>query len=374
MKKIIEKDDELRYYGVKVLKILLFLLVIVGIYAIILINKQLKFTNMIWTVLTVISPFFFGVIIAYLLNPLITRMSKGKLNRFVSTSIVYIIILLLIYLCGSYLVPSLGKELTELFKYIPDVFAKVTSTAAKILGKLNLSESVNTQIIKSIKSFSVDYVYKLTTTMPEHTITFASKFVSSLGTIFISLIISFYLLIDFNKSSKNIYVLVPAKHRDNLHKLMSKISEQLFSFVKGTGLIAILVFIVSCIAFMVSGLKGAIFFALWNAITNIIPYIGPWLGGIPIVVFAFATDFRLGIIVLIIVIVIQILESYILHPIVMSKTMKLHPVTIIIGLLIFGHFFGIIGMLLATPITAILKTIAIYLNDRYKLLERLNLK
>ena len=210
--------------------------------------------------------------------------------------------------------------------------------------------------------------------MPEHTITFASKFVSSLGTIFISLIISFYLLIDFNKSSKNIYVLVPAKHRDNLHKLMSKISEQLFSFVKGTGLIAILVFIVSCIAFMVSGLKGAIFFALWNAITNIIPYIGPWLGGIPIVVFAFATDFRLGIIVLIIVIVIQILESYILHPIVMSKTMKLHPVTIIIGLLIFGHFFGIIGMLLATPITAILKTIAIYLNDRYKLLERLNLK
>ena len=374
MKKIIEKDDELRYYGVKVLKILLFLLVIVGIYAIILINKQLKFTNMIWTVLTVISPFFFGVIIAYLLNPLITRMSKGKLNRFVSTSIVYIIILLLIYLCGSYLVPSLGKELTELFKYIPDVFAKVTSTAAKILGKLNLSESVNTQIIKSIKSFSVDYVYKLTTTMPEHTITFASKFVSSLGTIFISLIISFYLLIDFNKSSKNIYVLVPAKHRDNLHKLMSKISEQLFSFVKGTGLIAILVFIVSCIAFMVSGLKGAIFFALWNAITNIIPYIGPWLGGIPIVVFAFATDFRLGIIVLIIVIVIQILESYILHPIVMSKTMKLHPVTIIIGLLIFGHFFGIIGMLLATPITAILKTIAISLNDRYKLLERFNLK
>ena len=94
MKKIIEKDDELRYYGVKVLKILLFLLVIVGIYAIILINKQLKFTNMIWTVLTFISPFFFGVIIAYLLNPLITRMSKGKLNRFVSTSIVYIIILL----------------------------------------------------------------------------------------------------------------------------------------------------------------------------------------------------------------------------------------------------------------------------------------
>ena len=132
--------------------------------------------------------------------------------------------------------------------------------------------------------------------------------------------------------------------------------------------------VVSCIAFMVSGLKGAVFFALWNAITNIIPYIGPYIGGIPIVAVAFATDYKLGIVILIVVLAIQLIESYILHPIVMSKTMKLHPVTIIIGLLIFGHFFGIIGMLLATPITAILKTIAIYLNDRYKLLERLNLK
>ena len=81
MKKIVEKDDEVKYYGVKVLKVLLFLLVIVAIYAILLINKQLRFTKMIWTILTVISPLFFGVLIAYLLNPLITRMSKGKLNR-----------------------------------------------------------------------------------------------------------------------------------------------------------------------------------------------------------------------------------------------------------------------------------------------------
>ncbi len=374
MKKEIEKNEELKYYSVKVLKILLFLLVIVGIYAVILINKQLKITNIIWTILKVISPLFFGVLIAYLLNPLITSMSKGKLNRFVSTSIVYVVIILLLYLGGSYLVPSLGKEITELFKYIPDVFNKITSFATNVLGKLNLSESLNAQIIKSIKSFSVDYVYKLTTTMPEYTISLASKFVSSLGTIFISLIISFYLLIDFDKSSDNIYIFIPKKHRQNVHKLLSIISEQIFSFVKGTGLIAILVFIVSCVAFMVSGLKGAVFFALWNAITNIIPYIGPWIGGIPIVVFAFSTDFRLGIIVLIIVVIIQILESYILHPIVMSKTMKLHPVTIILGLLIFGHFFGIIGMLLATPITAILKTIVIYINDKYKIMEKLRLK
>ena len=85
MKKNIEKDDELRYYGVKVLKILLFLLIVLAIYSIILINKQLRFTKILWTILTVISPLFFGILIAYLLNPLITSMSKGKINRFIST-------------------------------------------------------------------------------------------------------------------------------------------------------------------------------------------------------------------------------------------------------------------------------------------------
>mgnify|MGYP002513817533 CR=1 FL=1 len=156
-----------------------------------------------------------------------------------------------------------------------------------------------------------------------------------------------------------------------LTNLFKDISEQIFSFVKGTGLIAILVFAVSAICFGVSGLKAAIFFALWNAITNIIPYVGPYIGGIPIIAVAFATDFRLGIIITIVVVAIQILESYILHPIVMSKTMKLHPVTIIIGLLVFGHFFGIVGMLIATPATAILKTIWLFVDDKYKITIRL---
>ncbi|MBR2603738.1 MAG: AI-2E family transporter [Bacilli bacterium] len=374
MKKIVEKNDELKFYGIKVLKVLLFLLFVIAIYSIILINKQLRLTNILITILSVISPLFIGVLIAYLLNPLITSMSKSKMNRFIATAIVYLIILGILYLSCSYLFPSLGKELSELFKYIPNVLNNISKVASGLFKKLNLSEEVSKSIVSSIKDFSTGYMLKLTKEVPEHAITIATSIVTKIGTILISLIISFYLLIDFDKATENIYVFVPRRYRENVHKLLSTISEQLFSFVKGTGLIAILVFIVSCVAFMVSGLKGAVFFALWNAITNIIPYIGPWIGGIPIVVFAFSTDFRLGIIVLIIVIIIQILESYILHPIVMSKTMKLHPVTIIIGLLIFGHFFGIIGMLLATPITAILKTIALYLNEKYKLIDRLKIK
>lgn len=73
---------------------------------------------------------------------------------------------------------------------------------------------------------------------------------------------------------------------------------------------------------------------------------------------------------LIICIVVQCVENFILQPIVMSKTMKLHPVTIMIGLLVFSHFFGIIGMILATPCLALLKVIWEFLGSKYPVLKR----
>ena len=78
-----------------------------------------------------------------------------------------------------------------------------------------------------------------------------------------------------------------------------------------------------------------------------------------------------GICSLIAVVIAQVLESYFLQPLVMGKTMKLHPVTIMIGLLVFGSFFGIVGMILATPVISIVKTIAIFFDEKFSLKERI---
>ena len=75
---------------------------------------------------------------------------------------------------------------------------------------------------------------------------------------------------------------------------------------------------------------------------------------------------------LICVVVAQLLESYFLNPIVMSKTMKLHPVTIMLSLLIFGHFFGILGMVFATPIVSCLKVIVNFINQKYEIINIIN--
>ena len=107
-------------------------------------------------------------------------------------------------------------------------------------------------------------------------------------------------------------------------------------------------------------------------ITDLIPYVGPYIGGAVAVIVGFAESPFIGFLTLIVAIVVQLVENNILQPIVMSKTMKLHPVTIIVGLLIFEHFFGIVGMILATPIMSVIKVILEFIIEKFELFQRKN--
>ena len=97
---------------------------------------------------------------------------------------------------------------------------------------------------------------------------------------------------------------------------------------------------------------------------NIIPYAGPYIGAVPALIVAYSQSMSIGIWATVAIVVVQFIEGNILSPIVMSKTTKLHPVSIIVGLLIFGHFFGIVGMLLSTPIISVLKVIIEFIDSK----------
>ena len=244
---------------------------------------------------------------------------------------------------------------------MPNIIDESNIFINNIFNKFEI-EPFNKKILNiDLKDVAASYINDFTIDKMSKIIITLKNIVSVVGIIILGLIISFYLLLDFDKITKKIYNLVSLKTNGKVLNLIREIDKQVFSYVKGTLLIAFIVFISSSILFEIVGLKGSIFFGLFNAITNIIPYVGPYIGGIPIIIVGFTTSNKIGIATLIIVIFIQIVESYILQPIIMSKTMQLHPVTILIGLLLFGYFFGIIGMVLAMPVISIIKTIIIFL-------------
>ncbi len=130
-----------------------------------------------------------------------------------------------------------------------------------------------------------------------------------------------------------------------------------------------MVFVVTSLAFYIVGLRAPLLFGLFCGITNIIPYAGPYIGGAPAVIVGFSQSPLIGILTLVSVFVVQFLEGNFLQPLIMSKTTKLHPVTIMLGLLIFGHFFGIIGMVISTPVIAAFKATFMFFNDKFGILN-----
>ena len=129
--------------------------------------------------------------------------------------------------------------------------------------------------------------------------------------------------------------------------------------------------ILSSIFYGIIGLPSALLFGLICGITNIIPYIGPWIGGAICVIVGLTVSPLTGILAGVVAFAIQQVDGMILQPLIMSKTMKLHPVTIMLGLLIFEHFFGIIGMIIATPVIATIKVILMFIDERVELIQKI---
>ena len=200
-------------------------------------------------------------------------------------------------------------------------------------------------------------------------VVFVKNFFSGMGSIIVGLVIGFYLLLSFNNVNDTLITLFPKKIQRNTKEIVYEVNSSLRRFVVGAALDGLLIFIVSSIGFGIVGLKAPFLFALFCALTNIIPYAGPYIGGIPAVIVGFSQSPTVGILTLVIIVVVQFLEGNFIQPMVMSKTTKLHPVTIMIGLLVFGHFWGILGMFVSTPIIASSKAIFTYFDDKYNLIK-----
>ena len=175
------------------------------------------------------------------------------------------------------------------------------------------------------------------------------------------------MLFDFDSISKHLISLLPKKHQKDADVLITNISTEVRKCVNGTLTVASMVFVGDSIGFAIIGLQAPLLFGLFCGITDLIPYVGPYIGGIAAVIIGFSQSTFTGVMAIIICCIVQCLENFVLQPLIMSKTMKLHPVTIIIGLLIFEHFFGIVGMILATPIIALLKVIYYFTIDKLNL-------
>lgn len=354
----------------KILKIMYGLFIILAIYVALILFKELNIGSTIATIIGILTPLFIGLVVAWLFDPFVKKLKKKGIRRSLGATIVYIVFAIILVIVVGSIIPILIDQINDFAKSLPSVFDSVKNWITNIFDKLNNIEnfdamSMKDEIFKKIETFAIT----ITSSLPENLIGGVKSFFSGIGTFIIGLIIGFYLLVSFDNANELLITWLPKKIQNDARDLLNEVNTSLRKFIKGAVYDCGLVFLVTSVGFLLIGLKSPLLFGLFCGITNVIPYAGPYIGGAPALIVGFSQGPITGILTLVVIAVVQFLEGNLLQPVIMSKTTKLHPVTIMLGLLVFGHFFGIIGMVLATPVIAAAKTIIIYFVEKFELLN-----
>ena len=349
----------------KILNVFLILIIVLAVYIVLRVCKELSVFKIMVNLLKILTPLFIGIVIAWLLNPVVNYMQKKGIRRIIGVSLSYVILIAIIYLILNSIIPLAYNQISDLSQLVPKIVSNIESIIDKILGHFNNIDAINVAELKSkIIGVADGYANGIYNDLPNHIVDIVRGFISGAGTFLIGMIIGFFLLLGFNNVGDSLMIFVPSKFQKSTKELTTKMTKALRGYVNGAMFDASIIFVACSIAFALLGLKSPILFALFCALMNVIPYAGPYIGGAPAILVAFSQGMGVGIGVTLSIVIIQALEGNIMSPIVMSKTTKLHPVTIIVGLLIFGHFFGIVGMLLSTPIISVGKVVIEFIDSK----------
>ena len=330
----------------KVMYVGAFILLCVALKAFGLLDKAVE-------LLVALTPFYIGVIICWISKPLANRLRKMGLSKGISATIALIIIFAIIILALSYIIPVLVSELTQFIKEVPSMYTSIASKVNSFLmEKFNLEYKLPSSL-GEIDFLSGDMIQNVL----NYSIDTAQKTGSFLISVVTAIIISFFMVKDMDRT-KNSFIVLASKNGKNAnrYKMLVEMDEILNSYIRGLLLDSIIVGIMTTILCLILQLKYAVIFGIMITLLNLIPYIGAVISYCITSLYAFTVGGPvLAIITFVASFIIQMIDANILQPNIIAKSVKLHPVIVICGMLVFERLFGIIGMVIAMPVLALVK-------------------
>jgi len=343
--------------------------------------------------LSVLAPFFIGLVVAYLLHPIVCwieryimnskRFSKAlnkneakqiKLKRTISVLLTYLLVLGVIVLLLYSTYAMIGGQLTQQvdFNAVVESISSYTERYNQIYEQLRvklessgLSDNLKQQFIKvaedaneilgSAVSKSFDQIKRLG---------------SNVVNVVIGLIVAFYILKDL-EYFKQLYrditkALMKERKNEKLRSLFADINSIVASFIRGQLLDALIVGILSSIGLSLISLDFAVLIGMTAGIANIIPYFGPIIGSVPAVVVGLLSGSPIkALLAVVVLVVVQQIDSMLIAPRIVGDSVGLHPIFVILSIFVGGAYFGLWGMLIAVPVAAIVKMFIIrWVEDR----------
>lgn len=315
---------------------------------------------------TILIPLLLGGVLYYISEPLQRFMEKKGSPRW--ASIATIIIVLVGLVTGFLLLigEPISNQVNNLVKNAPSIGREIEDAVDYVLEN---RENLPPQVEDFVNNIS-NSIQDITVTASKYLVTFISGAVSATFTLFLVPFFFIFMLKDHEKFAPNIYNLFEGERREWIKDTLYKIDHVLRSYVQGQVLISLILATMMFIGYLIIGLEYALLLTIFAFFMNMIPFVGPWISLLPAVIVALLQDPILVIWVCVITLVAQQIESNLVTPNIMGKSLDIHPLTVISIVLAAGNIAGFIGILVAIPTYAVIKVIvtSIY-HERKKIKE-----
>ncbi|WBW50326.1 AI-2E family transporter [Peptoniphilus equinus] len=314
---------------------------------------------------------FFGVILSFVINPVVTYLETNSIPRNWGVVIVYVSMALILGILLVIVIPKTINELTNLLMTLPSLLESSNVWFNKLIGQVaqnnNLGLDLN-QIIRQANNAISQSVLEIQDSLIDS----LKNVGSGVGVVFSKLlrivlmfIFSFYFTVDKNKFKRRFVAGLPEHYKDDALYLATHINQALLNFVKGRLLLAVFVGFLTMLYLLVLQVDFAVVIGFITMIADIIPYIGPFMGFLPAVLFALMESPFKAMWVAILFVLVQWAENNLLAPKLIGDKTGLSPILVLIAILIGGGVFGVMGMILSVPVLAVILILVDYFKIKY---------
>lgn len=293
-----------------------------------------------WLVRDIILMVFVAILLASIFSPLVDVLERKGISRFLGTSLIYLIIAAVLITVVISLVPLFSQQINNLINKGPQFYEQIFKYLS--LSDQSLSEIVE-KFLRGQTVLTGKSLFRLVGSV------FGIFFV-----IFSIFVIAFYITVQKSVLRQTLSSITPEKYRPYVARSVDRIQHDLGAWGRGLLILCLSVGIMDFIGLMILKVNYPLVLALIAGLTEAIPWVGPWLGGIPAVLIALTQSPIKALFVAILFLAVQQIENSFLTPHVMQKAVGLNPLLVIIIVLIGGKLIGPVGVILAVPTVTIL--------------------
>ena len=358
--KFVPNNKKIKINDKKFLPILLGFLVLF-----ILVSVIRKYTILSDTFFTIV----FSAILAYLFNPIINYLEKKNIKRIWGVFILYLGIVLALIVLAFLVIPRSSTEIRRLVSDMPKYLEKASTLIDKMYSKYYSTMGDLPPLFQGVQQVVMENIVGIENLVVNGLKTFIGGIINTFSkvvSLVLTPILTLYFLVDKRYFKEKIIAFIPEKHKEDYKQLFKEIDISLSKFIRGKIIMATYVGIATSIVLLILGIDFAIVIGFITGVADIIPYIGPFLGFLPAVFFAFISSPIKAIWVAAFFLFIQWFVNNVLAPKIIGDTTGIHPIIILLSIIIGGGIFGVLGMILAVPVVAITIILFKFIKDKLK--------